>query len=423
MNKIFVFALLALGTGLSAQSLGTSPYAAFGLGDVKYDNNIDIKAMGGISAAYISDYTNSFNFSNPAANFNLELTSFRGQVSNENVMYKSNYNDYSKTKHSNYLSAISIAIPLSPKVKFGLAYQPYSSKSYNMVNTSAPDDEGNIQANAFRGEGTINTVEAAVSYKVAKGLGFGFKTNFYFGKISDIEEITYKNAELVSGYQTTNKLKSFNFTLGAAYQYKTSDDHKFTAGATYQFGNGGTMNTDYTNSTYYYSGVDRDNVTMIEQYSSNSKNLIPQNFQVGVGYGKELRWFASAQLDYQQGHSINYFGQPFVYQNSYKASVGGWFVPNANDFRSYFNRVMYRYGAFYQKGDLNINGKDINAYGLSMGANFPLKQGSMSFNSIDLAIELGKRGTVQNNLVSEGFINFKIGFNFADRWFIKSVYN
>jgi hypothetical protein len=39
--------------------------------------------MGGISAAYISDFTNSFNFGNPAANFNLELT-LRGQVTNEN---------------------------------------------------------------------------------------------------------------------------------------------------------------------------------------------------------------------------------------------------------------------------------------------------------------------------------------------------
>lgn len=62
MNKIFVFALVALGTTLSAQSIGNSPYAVFGLGDVKYNNDLNISAMGGISAAYISDFTNSFNF-------------------------------------------------------------------------------------------------------------------------------------------------------------------------------------------------------------------------------------------------------------------------------------------------------------------------------------------------------------------------
>jgi hypothetical protein len=35
------------------------------------------------------------------------------------------------TKHSTYLSNISIALPLSKKLKFGFGYQPYSSK--NMI--------------------------------------------------------------------------------------------------------------------------------------------------------------------------------------------------------------------------------------------------------------------------------------------------
>ncbi|WP_407481194.1 hypothetical protein [Elizabethkingia meningoseptica] len=423
MNKFFVLALIALGTGLSAQSIGNSPYATFGLGDVKYNNDLNISSMGGISAAYISDFTNSFNFSNPAANFNLELTSLRGQITNENSFYKSDYNNYSKTKHSNYLSNISVAIPLSSKVKFGLGYQPYSSKTYNILTVKDIGTEGNQQANSFRGEGTISTVEAALAYQVIPGLGLGLRTNFYFGKVSDIEEVTFKNAELTNGYQTTNKVKSFNFTLGAVYQHKTSTDHKITAGATYQFGNGGTMESMYTNSTYFYSGANRQNVDIIEEKMSKSKNLIPQVFTAGIGYGRDARWFASAQLDYTKGRTINYIGQPFQYQDSYKVSAGGWFVPDANDFRSYFSRVIYRYGAFYEKGGLNINGKDINAYGLSLGANFPIKPSLGSFSSIDFAVELGKRGTVQNNLVQQGFINLKFGFNFADRWFIKNLYN
>jgi hypothetical protein len=75
------------------------------------------------------------------------------------------------------------------------------------------------------------------------------------------------------------------------------------------------------------------------------------------------------------------------------------------------------------KKRLNINGKDINGYGLSLGANLPIKPSINSFSSIDFAVEFGKKGTVQNNLVQQGFINFKIGFNFADRWFIKNLYN
>jgi hypothetical protein len=87
--------------------------------------------MGGINTAYIWDFNNSFNFKNPAANTNLELTSIRVQATNENQFFKTDYNNMDVTKHSTYLSNISIAFPLSKKLKFGFGYQPYSSK--NMI--------------------------------------------------------------------------------------------------------------------------------------------------------------------------------------------------------------------------------------------------------------------------------------------------
>lgn len=421
MHKILVSGLLLVGLSAGAQSIGTSPYAAFGIGDIKYDNSLDAKAMGGISAAYIPDFTNDFNFGNPAANFNLQLTSLRAQVNNENVTYKSDFNNYKNTKHSTYLSGISFAFPISSKVKFGMRYQPYSSKSYDMIRVSDVNDEVQM-ANSFTGDGTINTIEAAISYEIAKGLGVGFKTNFNFGTITDLQEISYSNAELISGYETKSTIKSFNYTLGLVYQHVSKNDYKFTVGGSYQFGNSGTMNTHYINSTYYYAGNEPVNESIIDESKSTSKNLIPEKLQFGVGYGKEFSWFASAQIEYEKGRTINFLGSPFEYDNSYKISAGGWFVPNINDFRSYFNRVIYRYGAFYKKGGLNISNTNIDSYGLSIGANFPIKPHSGSFSSIDLAIEVGKRGTLKNNLVQEGFINLSLGFNFADRWFMKRLY-
>jgi hypothetical protein len=82
MKRFFVLSFLTAGYFLQAQSIGNSPYASFGIGDVKYDNTVDINAMGGISTAYISDFTNSYNFTNPAANLNLELTSIKVEATN-----------------------------------------------------------------------------------------------------------------------------------------------------------------------------------------------------------------------------------------------------------------------------------------------------------------------------------------------------
>ena len=109
MKRFFVLPLIAAGFLMNAQTIGNSPYAAFGIGDVKYDNTTEISAMGGISTAYIWDFNNNFNFNNPAANKNLELTTVKIEGTHESNFFKSNFDNLSVTKQSTYLSNISIA--------------------------------------------------------------------------------------------------------------------------------------------------------------------------------------------------------------------------------------------------------------------------------------------------------------------------
>ncbi len=270
MKKLFVLPLIAASFLMDAQTIGNSPYAAFGIGDVKYDNTVDISAMGGISTAYIGDFNNNFNFRNPAANKNVELTTLKVEVANENNFFKSDQQD--ATKHSTYLSNLTIAFPISSKVKFGLGYQPYSSKKYSVINNATNAETQTTSSSLFRGEGTLSTVQGAVSYQVTPEFALGLRTNFYFGNLYDINELTVSNAELINGYETRNKIKTFNFTAGTAYQKKIRQDNKLTLGATYTFGNTGQMDTYFTNSTYYYTaGQTKNNVSIIaEDYSGNA---------------------------------------------------------------------------------------------------------------------------------------------------------
>ncbi|MGS0748743.1 hypothetical protein [Halpernia sp. GG3] len=422
MKRFIVISFLAAGYFTQAQSIGNSPYASFGIGDVKYDNTVDISAMGGISTAYISDFTNSYNFTNPAANLNLELTSIKVEATNENNFFKTDVNNTKVTKHSTYLSNISIAFPLSKNVKFGLGFQPYSSKNYSFVNTTTNGDATTI--NRFTGAGTVSTVQAGLSYQIIPGFALGLRSNFYFGNLYNTEEITNTSAILINGYQTINLIKSFDFTVGSVYQKKFKDDHKFTAGATYTFGATGNTTTSYKNSTYFYNttGVPQDEL-IIESNTQKDNNLFPMQASIGAGYGKDAKWFLSGQMDYKQGQSVLFLGQDFQYKDSYKASVGGWYLPDFNNFRNYLQRVTYRYGAYYQKGNLYLNDKNINEFAITGGVTVPFGGKVNAASSLDLGFEVGKRGTIQNNLINQTFFNFKIGINFADKWFTKRYYD
>lgn len=417
---------MVAGYFLNAQSIGNSPYGAYGFGDVKYDNTVDVNSMGGISTAYIWDFNNNFNFRNPAANTNLELTTLKVEGTNENNYYRSDFNNIKTDKHSTYLSNISIAFPISRKIKFGMGFQPYSSKSYDIVTSRKLNNNDEVQeVHNFHGEGSVNTVQAALSYQINPEFALGIRSNYYFGKLYDIEEVAFTGAELVSGYSNNYRVSAFNFTLGTTYQKKLENNHKLTVGATYTIGNSGTLKNTYTNSTYYYLiGETKSLETIIDQQVNYDKKFLPQEGSLGLGYGKETKWFLSAQLDYKKGESINFLGVPFFYQDSYRYSVGGWYLPNYNNFRSYFSRVIYRYGAYYEKGNLQINGTNINKYAITAGVTLPFEKSQINrMNSIDLGIEFGKRGTLDNNLIRQNFINLRVGINFADKWFAKRLYN
>lgn len=424
MKRFFVLPLVAAAYLLNAQSIGNSPYAAFGIGDVKYNNATDISSMGGVSTAYIWDFNNNFNFSNPAANKNLELTSIKIEGTNENNFYKSDFKNMSATKHSSYLSNLTIAFPLSPKIKFGMGYQPYSSKKYTVL-TSRELESGTTEASLFRGNGSVSTVEAAISYQIVPEFALGLRSNFYFGNLYDLNELTFSTAELINGYETKNKVKTFNFTLGSAYQKKLENDRKLTLGATYTFGATGQMETRFVNSTYYYTaGENKNNESIIEEKFSQDDNLIPMEFSVGAGYGKDAKWFVGTQFDYRKGEEIQFLGRSFANDNSYKISAGGWYLPNYNNFRNYFSRVTYRYGAYYEKGNLAFNGTNINKFAITGGMTLPFENKSANrMSGIDVGLELGQRGTLENNLIRQNFVNLKIGINFADRWFLKRLYD
>lgn len=307
-----------------------------------------------------------------------------------------------------------------------MGFQPYSSKSYNVLTTSQLSNNADItEAHHFHGDGTLNTVQAAFSYQVSPEFALGLRSNFYFGKLYDIEEASFTGAELISGYSNSYRIETFNFTLGTTYQKKLANDHKLTLGATYTFGNTGSMKNIYTNSTYYYLlGDTKASETIIEEKKTYDKKFLPQEASLGLGYGHDTKWFLGAQVDYKKGENFNFLGQTLAYQDSYRYSVGGWYLPNFNNFRSYFSRVIYRYGAYYEKGNLQINGTNINKYAITAGVTLPFQKSTINrMNSIDLGLELGKRGTLDNNMIRQNFINLRVGINFADKWFGKRLYN
>lgn len=95
------------------------------------------------------------------------------------------------------------------------------------------------------------------------------------------------------------------------------------------------------------------------------------------------------------------------------------YTPNRNDIRYYMKRVSYRAGAYYRTEGYKVDGHDIFAAGLTLGATFPVFRWH---NGLTIALDLGQRGTQNYNLVKEWYANVSIGINLFDIWFQKHRY-
>jgi hypothetical protein len=107
------------------------------------------------------------------------------------------------------------------------------------------------------------------------------------------------------------------------------------------------------------------------------------------------------------------------YEATSRLSVGGFYIPKYNSFTSYVSRMTYRVGACFEKTGLVLNNQPIEDFGITFGLGFPL--GGLS--KINIGVELGQLGTLDDGLIKENYANIMLGFSLSDIWFIKRKYD
>ncbi|TWP24744.1 hypothetical protein ETU10_01940 [Apibacter muscae] len=422
--KLYLFPLLCLivlSNGLHAQQTSTSPYSSIGLGDEKFSTDITVSSMGGIGTSYISDFNNEANFNNPAANRNLKYTSFNVSVNTDFINEKTS--SQSSDRSTTYLSNISVAFPAGEKSRIGFNLRPYSTLGYNMDLSN--NSNGITQNSSLKGRGGLNMFGGFYSYNITQDLSVAAKINYIWGQLKKEEETSIQGANLKSGTFNRKDYGYFDYTLALAYRKKFTNDHLIKLGATYTFGRD--VNTDVNSlySTYYYNSLnEKQSIDTLSYSRGTYDSKIPFSYSLGVAYGKEFKWSLGLDFKYINQSKLEIPQENYTYNNRYRVALGGWFLPNINGFKSYFEKIIYRYGIYYEETGIELNNQSINQYGITAGLSLPIgKTGKQDPSTLNLGLELGQRGTTSEGLIKENFVNFRIGFNFDDLWFRKRQFD
>ena len=410
---------------VKAQKVSVSPYSAYGLGEQLFDNSTEQAGMGGISTVPTNPFGQSANFSNPAANQNLRMTTFNASGSGFNHSFKST-TDKASTGRFN-VSNISLAFPVGEKGSFGLGFQPYSGLGYEILNSST---NGDIKQSVnLKGDGGLNRIHAFYGRNVGKGFSLGLRVNYLFGEMTRNEILAIEGSSLAVDYSDKSNYRGAQFTLGSMYTQKVGKSNNLNIGATYTLGT--KLRTDVTDLTtsYAFFGTNKTSLDTISLVRiDNGKTKLPQTFAIGASYSKDNAWSIAFEAKYNtwsdfkkpiEGENLA-MAQNISYKNNVRLGVGGYWVPDFNSYKSYFSRVTYRAGVYYQTPQYKVYNTDINSFGASLGFGLPIGKDNDA-SMMNVSLEYGQKGKVTNNLIKENYLGVKVGFDINDIWFRKRV--
>jgi len=397
-----------------------STYSVLGIGDIADPAVPAAMGMGGLGISNGSHWY--LNNTNPALlHYNLVSLFSAGVLADTRTIAQNGF-DQNNTGNGN-LTHIAMAFPIkSEKLSFSIAVLPYSTVKYDF-NLREPIPLSTDTATiSNRGSGGFDQLNLSVGGKLYKGLSAGIKLTYMFSSIRK------ESSSLINGVSPPFYVASITkeqsvgdgkIGLGLAYE-KMLGENKLGLGLIYDF------SANISGSGF--TRLEQQNISGTPIFTDTLTNndritfSIPAILGVGVSYGRFQKWMVG--LDFKTQNWGNYKTSEGPTSNnlgrSVKIIVGAEYTPDITSVSSYFKRLTFRLGGTFEQTPYIVNLEHIKDFGINFGWSFPVSR----FSRLDFGLNLGSRGTINNNLIRENYFKVYFGVTFNDnRWFVRPKYN
>ena len=422
----FIVVLPLVGSAQTTNGINAfSPYTLYGIGELTVPGGASSRAMGGSGVALSSAY--QINTLNPAASsFMLQKT----VLFNVGLEAASFY-DKNKTQKTSYytgnLQNISLQLPLARKIGFMFSLSPLSNVGYRITEYDRrPEILANIGQVAYKyaGEGGVSQFSGGIGMQIFKNFAIGAELIYYLGNINryydtEITPITGTGSFFGVSAWTKEHISRISGRFGFQYCLKADMKRVFAIGATYQPATSLRPQAE----RFVQSGNIFGDTVILNNYGTNLS--IPHTVTAGLFYattklGLTFDYSFQGWANSNQDDPANGVG----FTNTHSVRAGVQIIPNALDARRAMRRWSYRFGYRYNTYYMTFKGQAIRDNAITLGLGIPLKMAGGT--SLNLALDMGIRGTTRYELIQEKYLKLSIGFNFfaapEEGWFHKRKY-
>ncbi len=438
----------------NAQSFSLSPYSKFGIGDVTYNPYLPGLSMGYTSIAQRSNrYINSLN---PAAATATDTMSFITDISIVGRTHHLKSGNLNNTQTNTDISYLAMGFPIVKNWKTYIGLSPISNVGYKI------NDEQQIDtlelSTTYKGDGGFNELFISngfillnkkysnkfnnTTYHYFHNFSIGIKASYIFGSLDKYTTAVFPNDQNIFDLYKTERfiVSGFNPKAGIQYEFLKQEEVlfdkknkiKIIAGATYSPLTN--INAKQTSLVTKYLNIQGSITKDTIQNIVNKKGKIQFPGTIGFGFTLETnnKFTWSTDINFQQWSATHFFNEPTNLKNSIFIGTGIQYIPDPTKFYNYWKMINYRMGGYYQQSYLNVSSTNISEFGITFGLGLPITKTDKGESTmirrrlppmLNLALSYGSRGTEKNSLIKEQFIQFSIGLNLHDIWFVKRKYN
>ena len=413
--------LLAMLPQAFPQNRISSPYSRYGLGELNSANSDYSAGMGGISAGLRS--SSFININNPASYSAFDSNSFMCEVSVvsrftqlQSVAQSQDFVNQTSVGH------LVFGFPVTRWWATSLGVVPYSKTGYKILAYDTLDNIGKV-TEMFDGRGGVNKAYLGMAFRPFRNFSIGANLCYLFGTIYQNRTVYLPDQAYSFNIRVKENLTvgSLYFNYGLQYQINLPKNYYLVLGTAFDLPFNISAKRTYIAERFAASGeVESIKDSVVYRPDEKGKIHMPLMISGGLTLRKSNIWMVGADFNWQQWSRFRSFGEADSIDNSWGVALGGEITPKANAGRNYWKKMSYRLGLKYNQSYLELRNSKITQLGVSVGLGFPIRK---IRTTINLAIEAGKTGKIQSNLIQENYIRLVLGINFKEPWFFRPKLN
>ncbi len=387
---------------LAAQNMN-NPYSVYGIGDIDNKSYNRTMGMGGTglaikSSAYLID-------NNPASITGLPRSFFLFNVAVTGKSSTFSGDPIDATNNQNkdmWVKRIALAVKVNKFWASSIGFNQFSNVNYKFTGSQFVEGSSTTYKTAYEGDGGLNDYYWNNAVSLGKHFSLGIKSSVIAGAINQTETLSDAALQAVISTAQQDYIGDLRFQGGALYETALNKRWDLSLGARYA------PKTKF--SSQRTISVSENDVSVIEdEYLKTDRFYLPQTIAGGIALKHNKRTSFAADYTYEDWSAVTIKEKGWQLVSSSRISAGVEFSRLVPQMKQLLEKRFFQLGGYYTNSYLQVRSKPITEFGITAGMGGVLGSGLYT-----LALEGGSRGTTQQKLIRENYVQATFTFTYRD---------